>query len=135
MPGSSLSRPAHVEDVGVVGRGTRLGGPVQRGPLGDGRHRVVSTVLCIERGSDTLINRQELYESAWFGSAARRQLAFYGSRLRVVALALLETVPRAPRDEQLARVRASVAPERVAVLDGTARRPSRAPGGRRGSPP
>lgn len=55
-----------------------------------------------------------------FGAAARQRLALYRSYLYLIML--IETVPRAVDDDQVAWVREAVAPQLVAALDDVGRR-------------
>ncbi|MFE2321592.1 phosphotransferase family protein [Streptomyces sp. NPDC059441] len=87
-------------------------------PLGD----FVSLALLgdIEQDTAFLTGYQNAGGSADFGAAARQRLALYRSYLYLIML--IETVPRAVDDDQVAWVREAVAPQLVAALDDIGRR-------------
>lgn len=87
-------------------------------PLGD----FVSLALLgdIEQDTAFLTGYQNAGGRADFGTAARQRLALYRSYLYLIML--IETVPRAVDDDQVAWVREAVAPQLVAALDDIGRR-------------
>jgi aminoglycoside phosphotransferase (APT) family kinase protein len=99
--------------------GPRIGGLIdgERMFWGDALADFVSLALLgdIKRDEDFLTGYQAAGGRAEFDTPARQRLALYRSYLYLIML--VETVPRAPADEHVARVRESVAPELVAALD------------------
>jgi aminoglycoside phosphotransferase (APT) family kinase protein len=87
-------------------------------PLGD----FVSLALLgdIEQDTAFLTGYQNAGGRADFGTGVRQRLALYRSYLYLIML--IETVPRAVDDDQVAWVREAVAPQLVAALDDIGRR-------------
>ncbi len=99
--------------------GSRVGGLIdgERMFWGDPLAEFVSLALLddIERDPHFLTGYQEAGGEVVFDAVTRRRLALYRSYLYLIML--VETVPRAPGDAQVARVREVVAPQLAAALD------------------
>jgi aminoglycoside phosphotransferase (APT) family kinase protein len=97
----------------------RIGGLIdgERMFWGDPLADFVSLALLgdIKQDTDFLNGYQRAGGRAEFDAPARQRLALYRGYLYLIML--IETVPRAPGGEQVARVREAVAPELVAALD------------------